>query len=116
MNHDKAMSLVLNAIDVPADDRKTRNDVMGVPVKAYPHLAEKLAGMGELQSHASEITGWINSKRETPTTIQQVIDFISRLDIPDNPQPAAKPQPQPQPQVPAQPMPQAPDQNQMGGM
>jgi hypothetical protein len=119
MNNDKARALVLNAIDVPSDDHKAANDVMGVQIKAYPHLAEKLAGMAELQTHASEITGWLNSKRNGPTTIQQVIDFIRTLDIPDNSedqQQNKKPQQQPQQQQdPATPQQQPQPDMSMGG-
>ena len=114
MNHDKAKALVLNAIDVPENDHEAVNGVMGIQIRAYPHLAEKLAGMGELQTHASEISVWINSKRHGPTTIQQVIEYISTLDIPNNAgeQKIPKNQPQQQP-PPQQPAPQP--QQDMGG-
>ena len=105
MNRDKAVSLVLNAIDVPENDAKIRNDIMSVPVRAYPHLAEKLSGMAELQPHASEISGWINSKMHTPTTIQQVIEFISNLDIINEPKEQGQQQ-QPQGNMQSQGIPQ----------
>ena len=100
MNHDKARSLVLNAIDVPEDDKEACNDAMGTKIGVFPRLADKLSG-GELQSHASEIQGWINSKRHGSTTVQQTIEFIATLDIPhdaDQMQPKQQPLPPPQPQ------------------
>ena len=92
MNHDKAKSLVLNALKSSEFDLKQQNEVISSLIEQRPELSQELEKFSELRSHITEIKGWIaaNGKK----TIQQLINYLQNLDTPEpEPQPPQKTQP-----------------------